>query len=99
MAIHKYRVRAGFTYGAQDQWKAGSVLELEESVAVYNLDKLELAEIVHNIPHPSAALPPPPSLPAFPPESEEKLSTDDIDVEKTIYPPKKKTLRKKSTGG
>lgn len=46
MAIRKYRVRVGFTYGAHDEHKAGSIVELDESVAKYELDKLELAEVV-----------------------------------------------------
>jgi hypothetical protein len=44
MAKRTYRVREGFTYGANDQHKAGAILELEESDAAHALDKLELLD-------------------------------------------------------
>lgn len=50
MAVRKYRVRLGFTYGAHDEFKEGDIVELEENEAQYELDKLELAEVVQNVP-------------------------------------------------
>lgn len=50
MAKRKYRVREGFTYGAHDEHAAGSIVELEEEEAKFVMDKLELAEIVQNVP-------------------------------------------------
>lgn len=50
MAKRKYRVREGFRYGAHDQFTAGQIVELEEEEAKHDLDKLELAEVVQNVP-------------------------------------------------
>jgi hypothetical protein len=47
---YKYRVRDGFEYGPRGEYKAGSIVELTEDEARYVLDKLELAEIVQNVP-------------------------------------------------
>lgn len=55
MAKRKYRVREGFTYGSHDQYKAGDIVELEEAEAKHVMDKLELAEVVHNVPESSSA--------------------------------------------
>lgn len=46
----KYRVREGFTYGANSQYGPGAIVELTAEEAKHSLDKLELAEIVHNVP-------------------------------------------------
>lgn len=50
MAKYKYRVREGFTYGSKSQYGPGAIVELEESEARHNMDKLELAQVVQNIP-------------------------------------------------
>jgi hypothetical protein len=50
MATRKYRVKPGFTYGATGQYKAGDIVELEDAEAQHVMDKLELAEVVHNVP-------------------------------------------------
>lgn len=90
MTIHKYRVRDGFTYGPFGEHKAGDIVELDDSTAVHEMDKLELAEVI----------PPPPSAPVveetplLPPTP---TFTTDQALEQTA-PPKKHTTRKKSTG-
>lgn len=38
---YKYRVKAGYTHGINDQYKAGDVVELTETEAAPFLDKLE----------------------------------------------------------
>jgi len=48
MTTHKYRVRPGFTYGVNSQYKEGDIVELEESTAVHVMDKVELAEVIQN---------------------------------------------------
>lgn len=50
MAVHKYRVREGFTYGAKSEYGPGAIVELDDETAKHNMDKLELAEVVQNIP-------------------------------------------------
>jgi len=40
--MKKYVVKPGFTFGAQDQFKPGDIVELYEPEAVGFLDKLEL---------------------------------------------------------
>jgi hypothetical protein len=50
MAIRKYRVKEGFTYGAHDEHVAGAIIELEENEAIHVMDKLELAEVSQNVP-------------------------------------------------
>jgi len=56
MAVHKYRVREGYTYGAYSQYGPGSIVELDDETAKHVMDKLELAEIVQNVVPPA---PPP----------------------------------------
>ena|SRR3990172_10537726 len=50
MTVRKYRVREGFTYGAFSQFGPGEIVDLDEETAKHSMDKLELAEIVHNVP-------------------------------------------------
>ena len=88
MAIRKYRVRQGFTYGAFGQWASGTILELEETVAQHSLDKLELAEVVQNVPPPA-----PPPVEIVPPE---EPVTDETGIEQPSLPRTPKKLRKKS---
>lgn len=40
----KYRVKPGFTFGAQKQYKPGDIVELTEEESAGFLDKLELAK-------------------------------------------------------
>lgn len=40
----KYRVRKGRRFGAQNQYKGGSIIELTEAQAKSFMDKLELAD-------------------------------------------------------
>jgi hypothetical protein len=74
MTVRKYRVREGFSYGAFNQHKAGTIVELEEEVAKYVMDKLELAEIVHNVPPPVVE----PLLPPLPVFTEEEEVTEEV---------------------
>ena len=85
MTIRKYRVRQGFTYGAFSQYGAGDIVELEEDVAVHSLDKLELAEIVQNVP------PEAPTEPAPPPEAPllEDIETEEVEPAPKPRPKKK----------
>lgn len=46
MTKHLYRVRQGFEYGANGEYKSGAIVELDESDAKYEMDKLELAEAI-----------------------------------------------------
>lgn len=48
----EYRVRQGYRFGAQNQHKAGDVVELSEAHAVPFLDKLELVVIQESQPIP-----------------------------------------------
>jgi hypothetical protein len=50
MAKRKYRVREGFTYGPKSEYAAGAIVELDDATAQFEMDKLELAEIVQNVP-------------------------------------------------
>ncbi len=89
MTIHKYRVRVGFTYGPFDEYKSGDIVELDDSTAMHNLDKLELAEI----------LPPPPSTLVVPVETAPEEVTDETGIEQPILPSvPKRTLRKPKAG-
>lgn len=74
MDKHKYRVREGFTYGAFGQFGPGSIVELTEEEAKHVMDKLELAEIIHNVPDESAPLLPP--LPVHSPDGSEEIYSD-----------------------
>lgn len=56
MPKRKYRVKEGFRYGARDEYGPGSIVELEDAEAKYVMDKLELAEIVQNVPDSSASM-------------------------------------------
>jgi hypothetical protein len=50
MTIHKYRVKEGFKYGVNPEYGPGDIVELDDTIAQFEMDKLELAEIVHNVP-------------------------------------------------
>lgn len=94
MTVRKYRVREGFTYGANDQHKAGSIVELEEGIARFEMDKLELAEIVHNVPQPNPETAfrdddSPSGLGQAPGDGD--TPEDETGIEQPIHKPKSKT--------
>lgn len=87
MTIYKYRVREGYVYGAFGQFKSGDIVELDESTAVHNLDKLELAEIPQ---------PPPPLTPVVPPEETDEINSDETGAEEPIASRRTSTRKPKA---
>lgn len=98
MAVRKYRVREGFTYGALTQHSPGTILDLDEETAKHSMDKLELAEIVQNVP----VEPPGESLEDSPPEGHSDGGADvpwpqEEDAEEEVAPaPRSKSAKRKS---